>query len=458
MLNKETFFETLLKPDPHFAEPVNVLDKDEVIVVLDDDPTGTQTVHDVPVITSHTETALIDAFKSPIFYILTNSRSLNESAAYALILEVVSMVKVVAEASNKRALIITRTDSTLRGHFKAEPDAVAEALGTPNVLRVFAPAFFEGGRYTIGNEHYVEEGQELIKASNTPFAQDKSFGYQSSNLYDYILEKDSTVHKSDIFDFSIEEIRQQNLEYLHNKLADNSHKKYLIVNAADHADLNKIAHALVMFQSKGAKLIIRSAAGIVPALGGIKPKPLLNGSAIKTGNQPGLIVVGSYVPKSTSQLQFLLKNHDLCAIELDVDQLIDAEKENYIQLLKQRINEAMNGTHDCVLYTSRKLVAGNDKNQSLEIVNRVSNSLISLVQSIKTQPSFILAKGGITSSDIATKALEIKKATVLGQIIPGVPVWKTDTLSKYPCMCYVIFPGNVGDEKSLSEVYHKLTQ
>ena len=75
---------------------------------------------------------------------------------------------------------------------------------------------------------------------------------------------------------------------------------------------------------------------------------------------------------------------------------------------------------------------------------------------ILEEPAFIIAKGGITSSDVGTKALKVKKANVLGQICPGIPVWETDDGSKFPHMAYVIFPGNVGDADTLKTAVEKL--
>ena len=69
---------------------------------------------------------------------------------------------------------------------------------------------------------------------------------------------------------------------------------------------------------------------------------------------------------------------------------------------------------------------------------------------------FIIA-GGITSSDVGTKALAVKKANVLGQIKPGIPVWQTGEESKFPMTPYVIFPGNVGEITTLREAVEVLT-
>ena len=82
----------------------------------------------------------------------------------------------------------------------------------------------------------------------------------------------------------------------------------------------------------------------------------------------------------------------------------------------------------------------------------MSGFLVSLIQGIQVRPAFIVAKGGITSSDLATKGLGAVKAFILGQLIPGVPVWQMSQESKFPGIIYTVFPGNVGDHTALVEV------
>ena len=82
---------------------------------------------------------------------------------------------------------------------------------------------------------------------------------------------------------------------------------------------------------------------------------------------------------------------------------------------------------------------------------RISDGVRRLVGNLQVTPSFVIAKGGITSSDVGTKALCVKCANVLGQIRPGIPVWQTGEESKFPQTPYVIFPGNVGEVQTLRE-------
>ena len=87
---------------------------------------------------------------------------------------------------------------------------------------------------------------------------------------------------------------------------------------------------------------------------------------------------------------------------------------------------------------------------------RISEAVQSVVGNLQITPAFIIAKGGITSSDVGVKALGVRRALVLGQIQPGVPVWRTGPESKFPGMTYVIFPGNVGEERTLRDAVSTL--
>jgi uncharacterized protein YgbK (DUF1537 family) len=86
----------------------------------------------------------------------------------------------------------------------------------------------------------------------------------------------------------------------------------------------------------------------------------------------------------------------------------------------------------------------------------VSAFLVTIIQGLTVRPAFIVAKGGITSIDLATKGLGLDKALILGQVIPGVPVWQMDQKSKFPGLIYVVFPGNVGDHTALAQACTRL--
>ena len=93
----------------------------------------------------------------------------------------------------------------------------------------------------------------------------------------------------------------------------------------------------------------------------------------------------------------------------------------------------------------------------LAVARAVSEALVAIVHGIKTRPDFVAGKGGITSSDVGTRGLGAARAVVLGQIRPGVPVWRLGAESRFPGMPYVVFPGNVGGPETLAEIVAELS-
>jgi uncharacterized protein YgbK (DUF1537 family) len=428
----------------------------KTIVVLDDDPTGTQTMQGVPVLTVWDVETIIAEIKNGVtlFYILTNSRSMMLAEADALHQVIAENISSAFEKCNRQYILISRGDSTLRGHYPYDITAIAAGLGITTFHTAIIPAFFEGGRFTIDDVHYVKEGEELIPAAATDFSKDKAFGFSQSNLKKWVEEKTAGhIKTKDVVSFSIDELRNENVETISNKIKQLPANSTLIVNAAAYQDLEKFA---VAYLQAGMEVIFRTAASFVKALSANETKVLLTQEdLVITSNNGGLIVVGSYVPKTTKQLQALHGNKNLSAIEIVVAELLKGN----IQAgeIAHNITTILSNGKDVVLYSSRNLQAGIDEKESLSIGNKVANFITTVVQQINVQPKFLIAKGGITSSDIATKALGIKRAMVMGQALLGVPVWKSGEESKFPGSPYIIFPGNVGDDDALAELYRKLS-
>lgn len=430
------------------------------IVVLDDDPTGTQTVYDTPVLTTWGVDELAAAFTSPgtLFYILTNSRSLTEPDAIKLANEIGANLNEAAQRTKQKFVVVSRSDSTLRGHYPAEVDAIAAAVGTSDAVHVIAPFFLQGGRYTIGDIHYVAEDEQLVPAAETPFAQDAAFGFQNSDLKQWVIEKhNGNIDADQIASVRLNELRSSDLSSLTDRLANLSPGSVCIVNAACMRDMEAFVLAAQNAEQQGQTFVYRTAASFVQAFAGLEPRELLTPDEMVDGNmKTGLVVVGSYVPKTTQQLASLLENEPtLKSVVLDVDKLLADDSESYLLEVTQMVNESLQSSN-VVLSSSRKLVTGTDAASSLSIGNRVSDALVSVVRRLTKRPRFLIAKGGITSSDVATKGLQAKHAVVLGQILPGVPVWKMPADSHFPGIAYVVFPGNVGGTSALLEAFQKL--
>jgi uncharacterized protein YgbK (DUF1537 family) len=443
--------------DPLPAIRAAVRAADEMLIVLDDDPTGTQSVHGISVLT----TWMVDALRAeldgamPAVYLLTNSRSMPLAQAQALNAEIGRNLQAAAQSGGRRPVVVSRSDSTLRGHFPGEVDALAAALGGDFDATLLIPAFIAGGRYTIGDIHYVADGDRLIPAGATDFARDATFGYRASNLREWVAEQTGgRVPAEQVATISIETIRRAGPDGVAAQLADLHSGGVCAINAASERDLAVAALGILQAEARGKRFLYRTAASIVPLRAGISPRPLLGRADLDLpAAGAGLIVIGSYVPKSSGQAAALLAQPGVASVEVDVGALLaSAGWDREIERVAQAADQRLRAGQDTAIWTSRQLVTGADPESSLAIGRRVSDGLVAIVQAITTRPRYLLAKGGITSSDVATRGLHVERALVLGQILPGVPVWRLGPESRYPGMIYIVFPGNVGGPGALAEV------
>jgi uncharacterized protein YgbK (DUF1537 family) len=431
------------------------------IVVLDDDPTGTQTVYGLPVLTDWSVAALAAEFQNdlPAFYILTNSRSVDLPGARKINTEIGRNLKAAAAGANRGFVVISRSDSTLRGHFPGEVEALSAALDQPFDGWIINPFFLEGGRYSINDVHYVQEGDMLVPAAKTEFARDRVFGYASSNLRDWVSEKTGgQIAARDVTSISIADLRSGGPEAVTAVLMSLHDGQHCAVNAAGYRDLEVFVQGLLVAEARDKRFLFRTAASFVRVRAGLSPKPLLQPAELNlTADGGGLIVVGSYVPRSTQQVNALLSSAGVFKSEISVSALLDDQlRDKEIDRIVKKSEQALNRGDDMLIFTGRRLVTGKDSKSNLHIGKKVSQGIIDILQHIQTVPRYILAKGGITSSDIATRALNVKRAMVLGQIIPGVPVWQLGPESRFAGMAYIVFPGNVGDDNALLEVVRQL--
>ena len=430
------------------------------LVVLDDDPTGTQTVHGVPVLTEWSVTALAAelAEPGPVFFILTNSRAYPAPRACALNREIGHNLVNAGRLSGRSFQVVSRGDSTLRGHYPAETEALAEALGGGFDATLIIPAFFEGGRVTKDDVHYVADAGRLVPVGETEFARDATFGFRSSNLRSWVEEKTGgRVRAADVGSFSLDDLRGDQARLVA-KLGGLAHGAVAIVNAAEPGDLQALTAALASAPVRGKKFLFRTAASFVATQAGIAPRPLLRTAEIAApGSGRGLVVVGSHVEKTTRQLQNRLAGGRVSAVEVDVGKLLvtDARAAEVSRAARQ-VETLLAGGKNAVLSTSRVLVTGLTVAENLAIGETIARSLVKIVSSLRERPRWLVAKGGITSSEVATAALGVRRALVLGQALPGVPVWQLGPETRWPGLGYVVFPGNVGGVDALGQLVASL--
>jgi uncharacterized protein YgbK (DUF1537 family) len=336
---------------------------------------------------------------------------------------------------------------------------LAEALAQDFDAWLIIPFFLEGGRYTINDVHYVAEDEWLVPAGDTEFACDAVFGYRASNLRQWVEEKTGgRVPAHSVASISVEDIRRGGPQWVAERFAGLARGSVCVVNATSYRDMETFVQGLLIAEARGQRFLYRTAASFVRARAGLGPRPLLTRADLGVSDSGGgLFVVGSYVPRTTSQVNALLALPGMVSIEISVEALLDeSRREGEIGRVVQQADQALRHSQDVVVYTSRQLIAGGDAESSLSIGQRVSEGLVAIVRGISTRPRYLVGKGGITSSDIATQGLEVKRALVLGQILPGVPVWQLGPESCYPGVPYVVFPGNVGGAEALVEIVTKL--
>lgn len=434
------------------------------IVVLDDDPTGVQTVHDISVYTDWSAGSVLSGFKESgkLFYILTNSRGFTSEQTKKAHREIAENIAAAAKATGKDYIIVSRSDSTLRGHYPLETEVLRETLeaaGEPVPDgEVLCPFFKEGGRYTIRNIHYVKYGEELVPAADTEFAKDVTFGYHSSDLRQYIEEKTAGKYSADsVTCISLDSLRNMQIDNIAEQLLSVEDFGKIIVNAIDYCDVKVFCTALYRAMAAGKRFMFRSAAGIVKALGGVSDKPLLTRGEmiVNETENGGIVVVGSHTDKTTRQLKRLLSLECVEGIPFHSDLVMKGDEAFYAEVdrVVAESERVILSGKTAVCYTDRKVltVENESKEEALVRSVKISDGVQSLVGRLKTAPAFVVAKGGITSSDVGTKALKVKRAVVMGQIRPGIPVWQTGEESTFPGTPYVIFPGNVGEEETLKE-------
>lgn len=442
-----------------------------VYVVLDDDPTGTQSVADLPVLTAWEVDDFRWAFGTgkPAVYVMTNSRSLAPADAERVNREVVAAA--LEAAGDIPVAFVSRSDSTLRGHFPLEPLTIAEEIRTATGHGVdgivVVPAFGDAGRITVDGVHYAgSRAAGFTPVGETEFARDATFGYRSSSLAEWVEEKtDGATRAADVILIDLTTLRTDRAHTVA-LLRSAADARVIVVDIVEEEDLRLLALALIEAEAAGSRFVYRVGPPFTRARIGQAVHPPVTLDEIRGSRSErelakgGLVVVGSHVDLTTRQLNHLREAMHPVELEIEVAQVIDASaRDAHVADIAARAADALaNGT--VVVRTSRALVTGTDGHESLNISRQVSAAVVEVVQRVlaANPPRFVVAKGGITSSDVATKGLGFRHANVVGPMLPGIVSLWSGQDGPAAGIPYVVFAGNVGAADSLAAVVDKLTQ
>lgn len=431
------------------------------IVAIDDDPTGCQTVHSCLLLTRWDEDTLLEGLRdeAPIFFVLSNTRGMAREQAEAVTREICrnlrgALRRLEAAGTPVKPVVVSRSDSTLRGHYPLETDVIAAELG-PFDAHFLVPAFIEGGRITRDCTHYLLVDGAPVPVHETEFARDSVFGYRHSHLPDYVAEKTGgRIPAEAVTCFTLDDLRAG----IADRLRGLSGNACCAVDAVEQGDLDRFAADLRTVAEEGGRFLFRSAASLLTSLANLPPQPVAAADMgrLARGGAPGVILAGSHVARTTAQLEHLRGAGDVVPVLVDVERLpqeADAVREEALA----GVRGAFAGGRTALVYTSRGERRFDSVAERLAFGEQVSGLLMDVVRGLPEDLGFLVSKGGITSNDVLSHGLALRASRVMGQILPGVSVVRCpDDHPRHPGMPVVIFPGNVGGDDAITRVYRTL--
>ena len=430
------------------------------LVAVDDDPTGCQSVSGVPVLTSWEPELLqrVAVDLPPVTFILTNTRSLDQREAASVSLEVGRALADTASRLNLCLRLISRSDSTLRGHFPLEVEALSAGAGIEADAHLICPCFFEAGRFTVEGIQWVLQNGELVAARDTEFAKDPIFGYDELTLGEWSKSKSRSSREP--IEIRATDLARRDLQKITSLLESTSDAQVVVVNATNYDQLATLVDAIETVEKQGKEFIYRTGPSFVRARAKLGPPGLADlkqFSSNATGRH-GLVVVGSSTALTNKQLDEALSNHSLIeTVELDTQDLLrNRTSDGQLQHLANDLARAL-AKGSVILQTSRSQTCGPEMTTA-ESGRAISRALVEIVRQLTANysPGWIIAKGGTTSHDILKSGVDVSITTVLGQAFPGIiPVLEIESpQGRWP---FIVFPGNVGSPSALADLLSILT-
>jgi uncharacterized protein YgbK (DUF1537 family) len=455
-----------LPPEPNVESLLSEIrrsldDPTSRLLVLDDDPTGVQTMQNIEILTTW-EPDLIDRTlreQPRLLYLLTNSRALAEPAAVKLTASVIAVLRSAALKNKIRFSPISRSDSTLRGHYPAELGPLVDLLSQPPDGHLIVPAYPEAGRIVLDGCHFVYDhaSRRFVPVTETDFSRDPTFGFSHYRLSEWVEEKSKGVWKaSQVLSVSLKMLREGGPDEVASLLLRAERNVPIVVDTVTDSDLVVLSAGLLRAENAGKRFLCRTAAPFVRSRLGELPGATLDPGVIGSG--PGLVLVGSYVQRTSEQLAQARALPNVESFELLVDRLFERdEAERYLAGLVEAIESSLAGQRTALVFTSRGLVSQRGQLNHVQISAIVSEALASIPARLSQPPTWLVAKGGITSNDVLTKGLKAKRARVLGQVASGVSALRLGPESAYPGLTFIVFPGNVGGPSTLADLIRTLS-
>ncbi|WP_308635090.1 four-carbon acid sugar kinase family protein [Paenibacillus silvisoli] len=432
--------------------------KAPVTIVLDDDPTGTQSVSGVTVLVKPDYEAIREQLaagpQGHALYALTNTRALPRDEAIALVRRIKADAERAASETGTAVRFLLRGDSTLRGHVFAE----IEALGG-NGPALFVPAFPECGRVTRDGVHYLVTGETWKPVAETEFARDPVFGYRSATLEDWVQEASGGSWRLKTVTERDYAASTGIADAIRLALREAGPGVVVIPDAGSYEELCQVAEGLRLAEADGAEVVVRSASTFASIRCGLKPLELDRADMPANGRL--LVVCGSHTEAASRQLEQLERDTGEKPIVLPVKRLLQGEQSDVVSEIAARAATRLNDGKLAILATERIRLA---EHGDLAVGALVMKALTEVVRKLAPHCDGVISKGGITSADVASVGLGADSAYVAGQLEPGISLWRL----KPKCqrrqggsgsgsgsereIPYCIVPGNVGDDGTLARL------
>lgn len=415
----------------------------ELVVVLDDDPTGTQSARDVTVVLEPSVAAFARALSDgDAVYVLTNTRALEEAAATALLRRVRQQVEQACAAAGARPMFVLRGDSTLRGHVFAESDVFLPADG----VLVLVPAFPQGGRTTLDGVHRVRVDGRDVPAHETEYAADPVFGFRSAVMPTYVAD---ASRRSTVL-VPLEQVRSGGMLQA---VLDAPSGAVVVPDVLDDDDVRLVARAVREAVPRRSGVLVRCASPLAAELAGVAADGLLSAAEVgrETGAEVGpvLVVCGSHTEGARRQLAQIADRAPVR--EVDSAVAVDDPQAAAAAVVAE-VAEDLGTRGLAVLATGRTRDAAHG---TLHHGAQVQAALQAVVREVLPHTAVLVSKGGITSADVATDGQGARRAVVLGQVLTGVSLWRVAGADGRDRL-QVVVPGNVGDDDTLARALEVL--
>ncbi|GHD41900.1 hypothetical protein D9V29_01545 [Mycetocola manganoxydans] len=406
-------------------------------VVLDDDPTGTQSASNVRVLLVSDADLLEQALRdAPSVYVQTNTRAVDEQTAVDLVRSVRDDAIEAGRRLGEDVQFVLRGDSTLRGHVFAETE---QFLADENDLMIFVPSFPAGGRTTRGGIHYVRTGDADVPAHETEYADDPVFPFASGVLTEFVAEKSTRTG----LPIDLNTVRGD-ASVLASILVSAPPRSVVVPDAVTNDDIRLIADAIRNARSQGRAVVVRSAAPLAAMLAGVESVGLLATPLVDDRTRT-LLAVGSHTGGASAQLERVTSRWGDPVI-LDTEAaLSDPDAAGHAAAASAG---PVSDSKPVVVTTSRERSSAHN---TLDHGERVMRALTTAVRDLLPDVDVVIAKGGITSAEVARVGIGATSAVVVGQVLPGVSVWRMTAVDGRDIL-YVVVPGNVGDPGTLVDV------